>query len=154
MEEFENGNTHILIYTDAARMGINIRDVTCAIQWKIPDHLIFAALFQWIGKAGYDKTLLTIFIIFIESKHILPDDIALVKDSPFRDYRTAIRPNDKVQTAKIISTFYENNFQNKIVKTPTPYHALDPAVLWFINIIGCRRRLALASFMNNRFFIG
>ncbi len=32
MEEFENGNTRILICTDAAGMGVNIRDVACAIQ--------------------------------------------------------------------------------------------------------------------------
>ncbi len=32
IEEFENGNTHILIFTDAARMRVNIRDVARAIQ--------------------------------------------------------------------------------------------------------------------------
>ncbi len=135
-------------------MGVNIRDVVLAIQWKIPDHLVFPAPLQRIGRAGHNKTLLRVSIVFIKSKHVLPDDIAPVRDSPFRDYRTAIGPHDRAQAAKIISTFYENNFQNKKVKTPTPYHALDPAVLWFINITGCCRRLALACFMSNSFFIG
>lgn len=31
-EEFENRNTRILIYIDTAWMGVNIRDVTYAIQ--------------------------------------------------------------------------------------------------------------------------
>ncbi len=77
-----------------------------------------------------------------------------MRDIPFRDYKTAIGPHDKAQAAKIILTFYENNFQNKKVKTPIPYYALDLAVLWFINTTRCRRRLALACFMSNRFFIG
>lgn len=59
-------------------MGVNIRDVARAIQWKIPDHLVLASLLQRIGRAGRDKTLPTVSIVFIESKHVLPDDIALV----------------------------------------------------------------------------
>lgn len=110
MEEFENKNTCILICTDAAGMEVNIRDVAPAIQWKIPDHLVFASLLQRIGRAGRDRTLPTVSIVFIESKHILPDDISFVKDSPFRNYTTAIGLYDNVQAAKIISTFYKNNF--------------------------------------------
>lgn len=34
-----------------------------------------------------------------------------------------------MQAVKIILNFYENNLQNKKVKTLTPYHALDPVVL-------------------------
>ena len=63
-----------------------------------------------MGRAGCDKTLFPVSIIFIESKQVFPDDIALVKDSPFPDYKTAIKPHDRIQAAKIISTFYENNF--------------------------------------------
>ncbi len=129
MEKFENGNTCILICTDAAGMEVNIQDVARTIQLKIPDHLALASLLQQIGKARRDKTLLTVSIIFIESKHVLLDDILTVRYSPFHDYRTTIWPHDRTQAAKLISTFYENNFQNKKVRNPTPYHALDPAVL-------------------------
>ncbi len=65
----------------------------------------------------------------MESKHLFPDDIASVRNSPLCDYRTAIGPHDKMQAAKIISTFYKNNFQNKKLKTLTPYYVLDLAVL-------------------------
>lgn len=75
-----------------------------------------------------------------------------VKDSLFHDYTTAIEPYDSMQVTKIISTFYKNNFQNKKVKTPTAYHALDLAILWFVNTTGCRRCLALICFMSNSFF--
>ncbi len=76
-----------------------------------------------------------------------------VKDSPFRNNKTAIGPYDRIQVAKIISTFYENNFQNKKVKTSTPYHALDLAVLWFINTTKYHRRLALTCFISNSFLL-
>ena len=59
-----------------------------------------------------------------------------------------------MQAAKIISTFYENNFQNKKVKIPTTYHALDSAVSWFVNTIRFRKCLAFAFFMINNFFTG
>ena len=65
----------------------------------------------------------------MKSKYIFPDDIALVRNSPFRNYKTAIRPHNKTQAAKIISIFYKNNFQNKKIKTLTLYHALDLVVL-------------------------
>ncbi len=57
-----------------------------------------------------------------------------------------------MQAAKIILTFYENNFQNKKVKIRTPYHAFDLVVLWFINTTRCRRRLVSTCFMSKSFF--
>ena len=110
MEEFENRNTCILICTDTTGIGVNIQDVTHAIQWKISNYLIFVTLFQRIGRAKHDKTLLTVSIVFIEFKYVFQDDIALVRNSPFHDYSTTIRPHDRAQVGKIISTFYENNF--------------------------------------------
>lgn len=44
MEEFKDENIRILIYTDAARIGVNIWDVACAIQWKMSNHLILTTL--------------------------------------------------------------------------------------------------------------
>lgn len=62
-------------------MGVNIRDVAHAIQWKISDHLVLVILLQRIGRIGYNKTLLIVFIIFIAFKYVLPNDIALIKNS-------------------------------------------------------------------------
>lgn len=75
-----------------------------------------------------------------------------MKDNLFCNYKTTFGPNDSAQATEITSIFHKNNFQNKKVKTPTLYHALDPAILWFINTIGCRKRLALACFMSSSFF--
>lgn len=89
----------------------------------------------------------------MESKHVLSDNIASVRNSLFYNSTTVIRCYDSTQTIKIILIFYKNNFQNKKIKTSNTYHTLDLAVLWFVNITKCYRRLALVCFMNNSFFI-
>lgn len=58
-------------------------------------------------------TLPTVFIVFIESKHIFSNNITDVRVKLFRDYKTAVGSNNSAQTIRIISTFYKNNFQNK-----------------------------------------
>lgn len=118
------------------------------------NHLILTSLLQFIGRVRHDKTLLTVSIIFVESKHFLPNNITSVRNSPFHDYRTAIRPHNKMQAIKIPSTLYENNFWNKKVKTSTLYYTFDLVVLWFINIIRYYRHLTLTCLMSNSFFTG
>lgn len=75
-----------------------------------------------------------------------------VKDNPFYDYTTAIRSYSNMQIAKIILAFYKNNFQNKKIKTLIIYHALNLAILWFINTIKYCKRFAFVYFMSNSFF--
>ena len=135
-------------------MSIDIPDVARAIQWKIYDHLVFASLLQQISRAGRNKTLLAMAIVFVESKHFLPESIASDENSPFCAYTMAIGLGDAQLAEEIISTLYKNNYQVKKKKVPTPYHAVDPAILWLINTIGCRRYLALACFMSNNAFKG
>lgn len=154
MDDFRLGNTRILVCAEAAGMGVNIQNVARVIQWKIADHLVLAALVQRIGRAGRDKTLPAVAIIFVESKHFLRDDVALNTDSPFRELTTAIGSQDSERAKEIVSTLYENNHQNKKSKAPTPYHAIDPAILWLINTTGCRRYLVLACFLSDSFFQG
>lgn len=91
-------------------------------------------------------------MVFIKSKHVLPDNIAFVKDSLFYNYKIAFRLNDNMQAVKIISNFYENNFQNKKVKISTPYYALNPDILWFIKTTRYYKYLTFGCFMSNNFF--
>ena len=141
-----------MVCTDAAGMGVDIPDMVHAIQWKICDHLVFASLLQQIGQAGRDKTLLTVAIMFIESKHFLPEDIASDKNNTFCVYTMAIGPRDAQLAEEIISTFYKNNYQVKKKKMPTPYYTVDSAILWLINTVRYCQHLALACFMSNSAF--
>ncbi|MCJ1265674.1 hypothetical protein MMC22_005554 [Lobaria immixta] len=127
MREFEEGSAPIMIFTDAAGMGR-------------------------IGRAGRDKALSAVAIVFVESKHLLPQDVTSDETSRFRDYTTAIGPEDGERAEEIILAFYKDNFQIRKEKVPTPYHAVDPAVPWFINTTGYPRRLALACYMSNTFY--
>ena len=154
MDEFRNGNTRMLVCTDAAGMGVNIPDVARAIQWKISDHLVLAALLQRIGRAGREKRLPAVAIVFVESKHFLETNIADDQKSLFCEYTTAIGPGDRERAKEIILTLYKDNYQNKKSKAPTPYHAIAPAILWLVNTTGCRWYLALACFMSDFFYQG
>ena len=128
--------------------------MACTIQWKIADYLTFAVLLQKISRAGHDKTLPAVIIIFVESKHFLQDNIFLDTDSLFCDFTTAIGTQDSERMKAIILTLYDNNYQTKKSKAPTPYHAVEPRILWFINTTGCHCYLALAYFMSKSFFKG
>lgn len=152
LRDLELGNTRIWICTDAAGMGINLRDIVRSIQWKIADHLVLASLLQRIGRAGRDSGLQAISIVFVESKHILPDNISTLEESPFQKSATPLGPNDEDVAVEIISTLYEKNLQTKRESSPSAYYQVDPAVLWFINTTGCRRRLALACFTDDLAF--
>ena len=154
VEDFWSENTCIIVCTDTAGISVDIPDVARAIQWKICDHLVLAFLLQQIGQVECDKILSAMAIMFVESKHFLLEGIAFDENSFFCAYITAIGPRDTQLAEEIISTFYKNNYQMKKKKVPTSYHAVDPAVLWLINIVRCRQYLALACFINNSAFKG
>lgn len=90
MDDFANGDTRVLVCTDAAGMGVDIRDVACSIQWRIAEHLTLAALLQRVDRAGRDKDLPAVSIVFVEKKHMIRN----VHGSPFLEYTTAIGPQD------------------------------------------------------------
>lgn len=71
MQDFQIGNTRILVCADAAGMGVHVRDVARAVQWKIAGHLVLATLLQRDGRAGRDKNLAAVAIVFVDSKRFL-----------------------------------------------------------------------------------
>lgn len=80
---------------------------------------------------------------------MLPKDVATIANSPFRDFQTAIGPEDGARASELIARLYEGGFLHKKEKSISPFHDIDPALLWFINTTGCRRCLALACFMSD-----
>ena len=90
----------------------------------------------------------------VEKKHFLPENIASQWESPFRQYRRQLGPLGSKRATEIISTMYEDNLEPRKDKAPSVYHKVDPALLWFINTVGCRRYLALACFTSDSFFQG
>lgn len=152
LQDLLTGDTRILICTEAAGMGVNISDIKRVVQWKIYQHLTFAAMLQRIGRAGRDTNILAVSIVFVGKKYIMPRQMsAVAKELSFA--RSAVTQDSHLTTAQIVRNMYEGNFQIREEGKLSPYHQVDPPLLWFINMEGCRRRLALACFAD-RFAFG
>ncbi len=160
MENFRNGEIRILIYTDAARMGVNIPNITRVIQWKMSENLTFASRMQHFGRAERNPRIAAVSLLFIEDCYLLPDNVnsltertvtnknlEIVKISPFRDKTMPVSRKNRKEISTVISSLYAGNMQIRKDKGLNVYHQVDPALLWYINTTGCRKRLALACFM-------
>ncbi len=63
MEDFWNGEIRILIYTDAAGIGVNIPNITHVIQWKISEKLTFASFMQRFGQARRNPRIAAVLLL-------------------------------------------------------------------------------------------
>ena len=148
LEDFLNGDTRILICTEAAGMGVDIPDIRRVIQWTIVEHSTLATILQQIGHAAQRIEILAVAVVFVESKHILPEDMTnAVEDYFFA--RLPVAKGEKDATEKIVLSMYKDNMQIRKEGDLSAFHKVDPPLLWFLNTTGCRRRLALACFADD-----
>lgn len=147
LEDFRKGNTRILVCAECAVINLDIPDITRIVQWKIPKRLTFAVLIQRLGRAGMDALLPAVALVFVEKKHILPDDMHEINDSDFKNSRAPVEIEDWLGTSGLVAALYKNNLPTTREKTGSVYGTIDPAILWLINSVGCRRRLILACIM-------
>jgi hypothetical protein len=153
MDQFRNGETRILVCTDAAGMGVHVPDVMIVVQWKLSDLVTMAALWQRLGRAGRNPAVSAISVVFADSRFFLAGG----QDCPekYRGYAQGVIPGDSTSSNSVrdlISTFYKDkNPSDHVspsdrVRGELSYALLDPAVLFYINTLGCRCRAALATF--------
>ncbi len=90
-------------------------------------------------------------VVFVESKHILPKDIINAADE-YSFARLLMAKGEKNATEKVISSMYKDNMQFKREEDLSGFHKIDPPLLWFLNTVGCCRRLVLASFADDSAF--
>lgn len=64
LEKFRLGTCRVIVCTDAAGMGIDIRDVQRVIQWKVTSILNLSSYFQRAGRAGRDPSCKSVAILF------------------------------------------------------------------------------------------
>ena len=148
MENFLNGNTRILICTDAVGMRADIPDIRRVIQWTIVKHSTFTTILQQIGRAARRIKILALAVIFVESKHILPENMTnAVEDYSFA--RLPVAKREKDATEKIVSSMYKDNMQIRKERDFSTFYKVNPPLLWFLNITDCHRRLALAYFADD-----
>ncbi len=148
LKAFLNGDTRIIIYMDAVGMGVDIPDIKRVIQWTIVDHSTLATVLQQIGRAARRIKIQAVAVVFVESKHILPKDMThAVEEYSFACLLVA--KGEKNETEEIISSMYKDNMQIRKEGDLSAFHKVDPPLLWFLNTIGCRRRLVLACFADD-----
>lgn len=108
---------------------MNIPDIERVIQWKIIDHLTLATLIQRIGRAARDITILAVVVVFMEKKHILPKDMTnAAAEVAFA--RQPVTPDNEPATRQIVKTMYEGNMQIRKEGGLSPFHHVDPPLLW------------------------
>ena len=81
LAKFYEGTCRVIVCTDAAGMGIDIRDVQRVIQWKATSILNLASYFQRVGRAGRDASYDSVAIFFHQSSLAqLDNEYALYKE--------------------------------------------------------------------------
>ena len=71
LDDFRNGDTRILVGTDAMGMGIDIRRIQTVAQWGISPILNASVLYQRLGRAGRDRTMSAYGKIFVQSRYLV-----------------------------------------------------------------------------------
>lgn len=95
--------------------------------------------------------ILLVVVVFIESKHILPEDMRnAVEDYFFA--RLPIAKEEKDVKEKIISSIYKDNIQIRKERDLSAFHKVDPSFLWFFNITSYCTQLALACFADDSIY--
>lgn len=151
LRDFQMENTQIWICTKWAGMGLNLRDIARAIQWKILDHCTVANMLQWLSRYRRNGQQ-AVALIFVEKKHILPDGIDELEGLDFIHLRSPVEMTNKRKIQEIVSKFYEHNLKITRKKNLTAYHRVDPAILWFVNSTSCCQQFAFAYFICKRAF--
>ena len=155
MEAFKMGNTRVLVCTDAAGMGVDIRNVQVVVQWGLSNHLTLATLWQRIGRAGRDPGMRAVSVVFVEERYVLPEDTS---EGDFAGFTQPVVPHNagsRQAVRKLVGGFYRNpvtaapsSSSGMQGKSESTYYQIDPGLLFYVNTVGCRCRAIMAAFMD------
>lgn len=140
IEDLRYGNAQICVCTKCAGMGINIPDIMRAIQFKIPDFITLSKFHQWFGRGGNNKSRTAIAIIFVHPSPVLPDNMHILEESPFKNLRLSVSRENRKQITNVIAQLYKNKRQS-LKKTWNVYGRINLGILWFLNTSRCRQWL-------------
>ena len=171
MEFFRMGNTRVLVCTDAAGMGIDVSDVQIVMQWGLSKHLTLAALWQRIGRAGRGVGMRAVSVVFAEQRHILPEDTSGGDFAGFTQPVVPYNAESRQAVRSLIRGLYRNlnpitlpvaaeslqagtDSSGSCTKGRSAYHEIDPALLFYVNTIGCRCRAVMAAFVDATAYSG
>ena len=90
-------------------------------------------------------------VIFVKRKYILPKDITNAADEYFFAC-LPIAKGEKNASEKVVSSMYKDNIQIRREGDLSAFHKVNSPLLWFFNIVGCRRCLVFACFADDSAF--
>ena len=71
LEDFRDGDTRILVGTDAMGMDIDIKRIHIVVQWRISSILNMSVLYQRVGRAGRDPMMSVYAKVFVQSMYLI-----------------------------------------------------------------------------------
>ncbi len=99
---------------------------------------MLAELLQQLEHGGRDISSLTVALIFVDPRQILPTNVYILNGNTFKDLRLPVSRKNCNQITNVIARLYQKNGQTKIARTGNAYQKTDPAVLWILNTTKCR----------------
>ena len=157
MEQFREGNHRIIVGTEVVAMGINFESIDIVFQWDVREHLSLAAVWQRIGRAARNPAHQALAVIFTPERYILPRDNDEGYNSMGRyfGWQQAISGANEEKVNQLVKNLCRSRPESTIHSgAHCPYDAIDPALLLFLNTVGCRWRAGLVCFDDKAWITG
>jgi hypothetical protein len=164
MDAFRNDEARIIVCTEACGMGINVRNIDVVVQWGVSPILTSSQLSQRIGRAGRDRSLLALAVIFAQTSLFLApvpiiepesqehiartnkqrkssDGRSLVDRSIYDQYTMPVTKETLDKARKFITQLQATSVRPSVKgkKAATPgWSDMDSTLIFFLNTTGCR----------------
>jgi hypothetical protein len=124
LDDFRNGDTRILVGTDAMGMGIDIRRIQTVVQWRISPVLNMSVLYQRIGRAGRDPMISAYAKIFVQPMYLIDNmsnpwlDANGIEDKALESMFPSSGRHSRQQCVPPVSTTKSYNKFKELLATP------------------------------------
>jgi superfamily II DNA helicase RecQ len=161
MKAFMDGKLRIMVCTDAAGMGVDIKDVVRVVQYKTPVGQGFDTLWQRFGRCARDAEVSGVALLLYEKDRVVPGltpqhgSRALRKglsEHPYAEFRrpAVLGCEDFAKNLglmKLAAVDCQNSQLSgrggvALTKLKS-LGATDPSILWYTSSIGCRRQVVM-----------
>ncbi|KAH9847421.1 P-loop containing nucleoside triphosphate hydrolase protein [Lenzites betulinus] len=150
MDAFRRGTVRILVCTDAAGMGCNIRDVDLVVQWKLPATL--SNFIQRAGRAAWASSRQGLAVLLVERSAFSTPDAKSArqphKTQGGRRGAVTTRPTDRRKQSKMYAEAHglkrgshsgNDDEQPSGEEPQLDPDAADEGLLAFVQSVHCRR---------------
>ena len=102
MQNLQYEKAWIYICIKCADIDINILNIICTVQFKIPDFFALPELLQQYGQEEKDKVCAAIVMVFVYPSQILPKNVYMLERSAFKSLWLPINKNNCKKITNVI----------------------------------------------------